>query len=476
MDYSIISMTFKTKKEGTFYANAYLSRKGRLMSIRLKILIVDDEINIRKTLAIALEAEKHSVTAVSNIKDALSENSASKFDMCFLDMRLGISSGLDLLPKLLEASPWLKVVIITAHGTIDNAVEAMRLGAFDYVEKPFSASEIFGATRKVETVLILEEKIRELELEIANGKPEMEIRSHSLIMRKVMDIARSAAPTDATVLISGENGTGKTMIAKAIHNWSPRGKKPFVVVSCPSLSAELLESELFGHSKGAFTGAFKSNPGRIEACEGGTLFLDEIGDMPLSLQSKLLRFLQERQYERVGDNTTRKADVRVVAATHVKLKEAVKAGRFREDLYYRLNVIEIVMPALRNRIEDIEPLADRFLASLRHDKKINGFSKTAMDKMKSYDWPGNIRELRNIIERAIIICHGDMIEGKDLSMDEPKSDFANTFDQNQMGTLEQIEEQHIRRVLASTRSMDQAAQVLGIDSTTLWRKRKRYAL
>jgi NtrC-family two-component system response regulator AlgB len=446
------------------------------MSVPLKILIVDDEINIRKTLALGLETEGHQVTAVPSSKDALQENLSNKFDMCFLDMRLGLESGLDLLPLLLEASPWLKIVVITAHGSIDNAVKAMRVGAFDYIEKPFTTSEIFATTRKVQTIVSLEDRIRELEGQLAKGSPDLSIHSKSPGMQKTIDLARSVAKTEATVLITGENGTGKSLLAKSIHSWSMRSKKAFAVVSCPSLSAELLESELFGHAKGAFTGAVRANPGRIASCEGGTLFLDEIGDMPLALQAKLLRFLQEREYEQVGDSTTRRADVRIIAATNVKLKEAVTSGRFREDLFYRLNVIQIPMLSLKDRREDIKELAETSLMAVKRDRKLLGFTEEALAKLSSYDWPGNIRELKNVVERAAILCRHETIEAKDLSIDEVAVLSQGKTANEKFPTLENLEETHIRKVLAVTRSMDQAAQTLGIDTVTLWRKRKKYGL
>ncbi|MBC7659781.1 MAG: sigma-54-dependent Fis family transcriptional regulator [Chitinophagaceae bacterium] len=446
------------------------------MVASLNILIIDDELNIRRTLALALEAEGYTVKAVSNVQDAERENNVFKFDMCFLDMRLGTDNGIDLLPKLLEKSPWLKVVVITAYASINNAVEAMRRGAFDYIQKPFTSAQIYAVAQKVVTILSLERKVQDLEAELAKNNPEMEVQSCSLIMQKLISVARSVAPTDATVLITGENGTGKSVLAKAIHMWSLRKKKPFAVVSCPSLSGELLESELFGHNKGAFTGAIRNNPGRIEACEGGTLFLDEIGDLPMPLQAKLLRFLQDREYEHVGDNTTRRADVRVVAATNVKLKDAVKEGRFREDLFYRLNVIELGMPSLRERSEDIELLAEKCLIELRRDKRISGFSEGAMNLLRTYKWPGNIRELRNIIERAVILCRTEIVETSDLNIEDTTAALSKTKETVKFETLEKIEEQQIRKVLAASRSMDQAAQYLGIDTVTLWRKRKRYGL
>ena len=314
--------------------------------VPVNILVVDDESNIRKTLAICLEAEGHHVTAVSNFQDAVAEASRRTFHMAFVDLRLGTASGLDLIPALLSGSPWMKIVVITAYASIDTAVEAMRRGATDYIPKPFTPAQVLLAVRKVEEVRTLEQKVAALREDLERTTPEVRFSSESPGMQRAMEVARQVAPTDAAVLLRGESGTGKTVLARAIHGWSRRSGKPFGVVSCPSLPAELLTSELFGHVKGAFTGAVRDNPGRIAACEGGTLFLDEIGDLPLSLQPKLLRFLQDREYERLGDPSTRKADVRIITATNRDLAEEVKSGRFREDLFYRLNVIQIEIPPL----------------------------------------------------------------------------------------------------------------------------------
>src|SRR5512139_4066558 len=377
----------------------------------LNILVVDDEGNIRKTLSICLEAEGHRVTAVSNFQDATAEASCRSFHMAFVDLRLGTASGLDLIPVLLSGSPWMKIVVITAYASIDTAVEAMRRGATDYIPKPFTPAQVLLAVRKVEEVRTLEQKVATLREDLERTTPAVGFSSASPAMQRAMETAMQVAPTDAAVLLRGESGTGKTVLARAIHGWSRRSGKPFSVVSCPSLPAELLTSELFGHVKGAFTGAVRDNPGRIAACEGGTLFLDEIGDLPLSLQPKLLRFLQDREYERIGDSVTRKADVRLITATNVDLEKAVRQGRFREDFFFRLNVIQIEIPPLRERPQDLEALAMQLLVfyGRTHHRNFTGFTEEAIHALKRHTWPGNLRELRNVIERASILCQMDRI-------------------------------------------------------------------
>jgi NtrC-family two-component system response regulator AlgB len=293
-------------------------------------------------------------------------------------------------------------------------------------------------------------------------------------MQRAVELARQVAPADAIVLLTGENGTGKSILARAIHGWSKRADKPFAEISCPSLSGELLESELFGHVKGAFTGAVRDHAGRIAACEGGTLFLDEVGDLPLPVQPKLLRFIQERQYERLGDHVTRKADVRLLAATNMNLEEAVRDHRFREDLYYRLNVIQIEIPPLRQRPEDVVHLAGRLLSFFgkSHHCASRRFTEEALERLRGYSWPGNVRELRNVVERASILCPSESV-GAEYLPDKLQS-MGERPARDELVTLDRMEEIHIRRVLASTKSLQEAAETLGIDQATLWRRRKRY--
>jgi two-component system, NtrC family, response regulator AlgB len=442
----------------------------------LNILIVDDETNIRITLSMCLEADGYRTIAVSNFQDALKEASRASFDLVFLDLRLGTDNGLDLIPLLLTVTPWIKIVVITAYASIDTAVEAMRRGAADYIPKPFTPAQVRMAVRKVFEMRTLEQRVAVLQEDLERSRPEIEFSSKSPAMQNAINLAHRAASSNAIILLRGESGTGKTVLARSIHSWSARTDKPFGVVSCPSFSSELLESELFGHVKGAFTGAIRDNPGRIASCENGTLFLDEIGDLPLSLQPKLLRFVQDREYERVGDYITRRANVRIIAATNMDLEQAVKDGKFREDLFYRLNVIQIEIPPLRERPEDIDVLAEKLLAfySRANHRSFFGFTDEALQVLRQYRWPGNVRELNNVIERTAILCQKNRIDIKSLPANVIPGAAAQSI--GDPIALNKIEEQHIRRVLSTTTSLQEAAEILGIDQTTLWRRRKKYGI
>jgi two-component system, NtrC family, response regulator AlgB len=451
-------------------------RNFRSKAPTLSILVIDDEPNIRKTLSIALEAEGHSVAAVANTRDALDEAGQRYFDLALVDLRLGTESGMELIPRLQALCPWIKCIVITAYASIDSAVEAMRRGAFDYLPKPFTHDQVSVLINKVAEVRALEQKVAALQERLQESVPEAVIESRSPAMQRTLAMARQVADSEATILIRGESGTGKTLIAHAIHSWSKRSPKPFGTVSCPSLSTELLESELFGHAKGSFTGALRDYPGRIAACEGGTLFLDEIGDLPLPIQAKLLRVLQEKVYERVGELETRKANVRIIAATNIDLEAAIRAGRFREDLFYRLDVVEVVVPPLRDRQEDILPIAGSLLAffARQNHRQALGFTGEASEFLRNHQWPGNVRELRNAIERAVLLCKEEHVSIHHFP-DKMKS-LERMSGAGDLVTMEELERTHIRRVLSSSRSIEEACRILGMDSVTLWRKRKKYGL
>lgn len=445
-----------------------------------RILVIDDEERIRQTISACLEHEGHRVETVSSAQGAREAVSRAPFDLAFLDLRLGGVSGIDLLPDLLEQQPNLKVVVITAYASVETAVEAMKQGASDYLPKPFKPAQVRFAAEQAATQRALERKVEVLEDQVEDRPAQGALKSDSPAMASVLDTARRAAESQATVLLRGEHGTGKGVLARAVHEWSSRSDQPFVTVHCPSLSGDLLESELFGHAKGAFTGATSTNPGRVAQAEGGTLFLDEIGDLPPGLQPKLLRFVQEKKYERVGDPQPRTADVRLLAATNQDLDRAVEEGRFREDLLYRLKVIELTVPPLNDRPEDILPLARQFLAHFakQYNRNVDGFTAEAERKLEEYRWPGNVRELRNAVERAIILSDEHEISGSHLPFPSESENGAEDAEiaLGQHVSLEALEKEHIRRVISSADTLEEAASVLEIDSATLYRKRKEYGL
>ena len=438
----------------------------------MRVLIVDDEKNIRRAFLVALESMGHEVLAAPSGALALEELKAASYDIVFLDIKLSEESGLDVLQEILRVSARTAVVMVTAYASIETAVEAMRRGAFDYLPKPCTPDQIRQVLTHIERTRKLERRVSELESRLVDFGPEADLNTDCPAMRKALDIAFKAADSEATVLLLGESGTGKSLLARAMHQRSRRSTGAFVTVSCPSLSRELLESDLFGHVKGAFTGAHVDTKGKVAAADGGTLFLDEIGDLPLEVQAKLLRLLQEREYERVGEARPRRANVRVISASNRDLSASVREGRFREDLFYRLNVITVRLPPLRERTQDIERLALlhlRFLVA-HSGKAARGFSSAAIEAMTAYRWPGNLRELRNVIERAVILSERDQIEVGDLTETiQPDSEvhLGGKF------TLDQIEGEHIRRLIGNTKTLEEAAQILGVDPATLYRKRKR---
>jgi NtrC-family two-component system response regulator AlgB len=442
------------------------------------VLIIDDDFGIRETLGTALQTQGHRVEAVASPSAAENKLRRETFEVAFLDLRLGTESGLDALPELLRLAPRLAIIVITAYSSVESAVTAIQRGAFDYLAKPFKPAQIAQVLERVAKTRQMETRIFDLEgrLPKSGDSPDL-LATTEPEMQRILEMAKKSAARDSTILMLGESGTGKSLLARQIHRWSPRANEPFVTVSCPSLSRELLESELFGHVKGSFTGAVATTWGKVAAADRGTLFLDEIGELPLEIQPKLLRLLQEREYERVGESKMRLANVRVIAATNRDLKEAVARGSFRQDLLYRLDVISFHMPPLRQRAGDILSIAERELPALaaHTGSAVKGFSAEAKAAMKHYGWPGNIRELRNVVERATILASGTEIEVTDLPF------FTEDLPASQpilggMFSIDEIEAEHIRQVLKRSATRQEAATILNLDPTTLLRKRKSLGL
>ncbi|HTP52393.1 MAG TPA: sigma-54 dependent transcriptional regulator [Anaeromyxobacteraceae bacterium] len=441
----------------------------------MRVLVVDDEPNIRDTLALCLEGAGCRVQKATTGAAALEALRFAPYDLAFCDLRLGNESGLDLVPKLLAERPGLDIVVVTAYATFDTAVEAIKRGAKDYLPKPFTPAQIRHQVEAARERRAASMRVVDLESRLAEAAPEAQLESNSPRMRSVLETLTRTGAHDVAVLLRGENGTGKGLLARSIHATSPRRDHPFVVVNCPTLSEELLASELFGHARGAFTGAVRDQEGRVEAAEGGTVFLDEVGEISPGLQAKLLRFLQEKRFERVGENRTRTADVRIVAATNRDLESDVKEGRFREDLLYRLNVVEVTVPPLRERPEDIVALARGFIAFFARQARRAPpeLSPAAARMLLAWPWPGNVRELRNAIERAVILSPGQVLEPESF----PERMAGHATGIPTLGgdySVDDIEREHILRVLARTATQEEAARILGLDASTLWRKRKKY--
>ena len=387
------------------------ARRDHVMSQPLRVLIVDDEEIIRDVLETLLEREGYEVTSAETGTEALKAFEADPHDLVLLDLMLPDRSGLEVLREIRRRDPDAVVVIVTAYSSIEGAIEAMREGAFHYIPKPFQNQEVLLTVEKGAERRKLTEENRRLKQELSRQYGLGRIVGKSETMRKVFDLVRLAGPSKSTILVEGESGTGKELVARAIHTHSPRAGAPFVTVNSGSMPTDLLESNLFGHVRGAFTGAIANKKGLFEVADGGSIFFDEIGTVSLETQAKLLRVIQEKEFMRVGSVDTQKADVRIIAATNVDLKKMVGEGRFRDDLYYRLCVITIAIPPLRERGEDIPLLADHFvrLYASENNKPITGLHPDVMKALLDYDWPGNVRELENAIERAVVLCPGGVI-------------------------------------------------------------------
>jgi two-component system, NtrC family, response regulator AlgB len=448
-------------------------------------LIVDDDPGVRQSVRLCLEVDNARVLGVGTSAGALEALERARFDVVFLDLWLKDESGLTVLPEILRRQPGIGVIVITAFATFETAVEAMKLGAVDYLPKPFTPEQVRSAARRFVAARALKREIAELQDRLQEAEGENFFETKSARYAAFLQTVRRAAASDSVVLLRGESGTGKNVLAQWIRSRSSRAERPFVFVHCPMLASDLMTSTLFGHRKGAFTGAVADAVGKVEEAEGGTLFLDEVGDLTSDAQARLLRFLNDRTYERLGETRVRKADVRIIAATNRSLEDAVKTGQFREDLLFRLNVIALVLPPLRERAEDLLPLAQHYLQFLERRQGRHGmtFAPAAEQAIVNYSWPGNLRELRNAVERAVILSNDAVIEAYDLGLPDlagpapvPRLRNSSGLTLGDDASLEEIEREHLARVVARAPSFEAAARILGIDVTTLQRKRKRYGL
>jgi NtrC-family two-component system response regulator AlgB len=439
-----------------------------------QILVIDDDESIRRTLRLCLEAADYSVALAPSGEAGLTMAKKQPPDLALVDLRLGGMDGLAVTRTLSQEAPGAQVVIMTAYATIDNAVEAMRAGASDYLAKPFTPA----AVKHVVARVLEAARIRGELAEVERHNRRTPVKSSSPAVLEAYTLAERVASSDATVLLLGETGTGKSLLARHVHQRSPRAARPFVTVNCATISTNLIENELFGHSKGAFTGADQPRAGYVEAAKNGSLFVDEVGDLGKETQGKFLRLLEEREYVRVGDTEPRRSDARIIAATHRDLKASVTDGSFRDDLFYRLNVVTIRLPALRQRREDIPAFVQSFLKPVfqsGHPKPMS-VSPEAMSALTAYDWPGNIRELSNVLERAALLANGDVLTPDLLPEEVRASSRAVAPLQDGDESLEAAERRHIAAVVARHPTLDTAAKALGVDPSTLYRKRERFGL
>jgi DNA-binding NtrC family response regulator len=441
----------------------------------LRILIVDDEAIVRDSLGAWFRQDGHHVELAPSAKDALRQTAAGRYDLAFLDIKMPGMDGLELQARLAEADPELTIVLMTAYASVDTAVKAMKAGAYDYIVKPFDPDDLSLLVKRAAEARSLRAENQRLRQSLESAAAPPMLLGCSTAMRHIVELVASIAPSDSTVLITGESGTGKEVVARAIHGASPRRLNPMVVVNCGALPEGILESELFGHEAGAFTGARARHKGKFEAAEGGTVFLDEIGEVSPKVQVELLRVLEEKAVTRLGGTEPLPIDFRTICATNRDLQEAVKAGSFREDLYWRLNVVHVHIPPLRERPEDVPVLADAFLARFAQSmsRRPMRFSDDARDALAGYPWPGNVRELQNAIERAVVVGRGDVITAADLPVRVTQLKAAG----GAPGSLAEAERAHVLAVLdANGWNITRAARVLDVDRVTLYNKIRKYEL
>ena len=438
-----------------------------------KVIVVDDEINILKTIGICFDSVGFDTKLFSKPQEAQAILREEKFDLAFFDLKMAPIDGMELLNDVRAHSPETTVIIITAHGSVDSAIEAVKRGAYHYLQKPFDFKELQLFALKAWEHHELKSEVRGLRQRLAEAKDKDwgGFLTRNREMQNVLELAATVAESDLSVLIEGESGTGKELVAQFVHQKSGRSAKPFVKVNCAAIPENLLESELFGHVKGAFTGALKDRQGRFELANTGTIFLDEIGELPPMIQAKLLRVLHNKEYERVGESHTRQVEVRVVSATNKNLDEALKEGTFREDLFYRLNGVRLKLLPLRDRPEDIPLLLEHFIKKFSKESPLE-ISPEALKTLRAYRWSGNVRELENVMQRAILVARNGIVEQAHL----PEEFLAAAQRADHTLTLEELEKLHITRVLQQAQDYQKAAEILGIDPATLWRKRKKYGL
>lgn len=436
---------------------------------KTRVLIVEDEEKLRRVIQLHLTSEGFEVEQAATAEQAIPL--IANADLIISDLRLPKMDGLQLLKEIRERNIAISVIVMTAFGTVQTAVEAMKLGALDFLLKPFSLDHLSTVIQKAIEVRTLRSENQRLRQELDSRYQFDSLIGRSPAMREIFHTISRVAPTRATVLLAGESGVGKDMIAHAIHQHSPRKNHPLTKINCTAIPENLMESELFGYEKGAFTGANTSKQGKFEQADGGTVFLDEIGDVPASIQVKLLRILQDKQFERLGSNETRSIDVRVIAATNVDLRAALEQGTFREDLYYRLNVVPLNVPPLRERKEDIPFLAEHFVQKLAKDlgSPIASISPGAIDRLLEHYWPGNVRELENTLERSIVLATGDVLKPDDIRIETPRGNSSHSPSFLPEGvTLDQWEQTMIREALRrSNGNKSQAARLLGLTRNAL---------